>query len=611
MSAVRVWTSSAGLDPRALAAGQDVVLDLDPRHGAELENGVYVLDALDPADRFAVDRLALASMNEWRSRMDGPLTLDGICWAWVWELELYEIINPLAAAAVALRSTLAGTRADAVELMDTDPGTQQLARAVAEHLGLSTRSSPEAAEAASLRPRRRSAPKMPLVRRVRRRAASLVTCLGVPTLMRRGSVLFRSYWQLMDVLDRMLEDPRARPAISIQKRPAGVRRQLRTALRGGWLGAPTPLDRGRGRRLVPKALAALDADPGFQVEGMELGPVLAPRLRALVERRLAGDAAHAAVLRRGLRPGRPARIIGPCDTEPPERLVVAVGREAGIPTLLVSHGAYMLHHELPDLEYSDEVVLWSREVAPRMTWDNRCINVVGYPLAHAPRPPRRLSSIGRLRVAVLGQLWVETTSTIDKRVTARSYNTAVEAVLARFPDATVVLRPHPAAAESRLRGLPNMAEHQRDIHDLLLRRFAGADLRIDGQTPIGELLADVDLLIGGSSTATLQAALVGTPTIVLNMTGVTWPWPLGGDTSVPVARSREELEAALERFQTEGIVPGAADLLAALGANGTDTVGEIAEIALGRGRREPASGDLSVGAAKEAVRHLLTEERSL
>ena len=65
--------------------------------------------------------------------------------------------------------------------------------------------------------------------------------------MRRGSVLFRSYWQLMGVLDRMIEDPDARPAISIRKRPSGVQRQLRTVLQGGWLGDIITADPGLGR----------------------------------------------------------------------------------------------------------------------------------------------------------------------------------------------------------------------------------------------------------------------------------------------------------------------------------------------------------------------------
>ena len=84
------------------------------------------------------------------------------------------------------------------------------------------------------------------------------------------------------------------------------------------------------------------------------------------------------------------------------------------------------------------------------------------------------------------------------------------------------------------------------------------------------LLESCDVCVGTTSTATLQAALVGTPVIALNLTGFDWPWPLGGETAVPVARDEEDLAAALERWASGERLPGRDDLLGALGAGHGD-----------------------------------------
>lgn len=115
-----------------------------------------------------------------------------------------------------------------------------------------------------------------------------------------------------------------------------------------------------------------------------------------------------------------------------------------------------------------------------------------------------------------------------------------------------MLRPHPSA------GLE--AEHA------IVALYPQVAFEIDRESTILDALAGCDLCIGTITTATLQAALVGTPVVALNLMGFEWSWPLGGDTAVAVARDADELESCLDDWLRGSQADGREDLLAALGA---------------------------------------------
>jgi hypothetical protein len=566
---VRLHTTSAGLDVAGLRQGRDLVLHLHPVHGVDAPVGTYVLDHLTPADRHAVDREALAAQGAWRTWFDAPLTVEGVCWPFVWELELYQLFNPAVARALGLRRALERFEANAVELADADGETAVLAHAVGELVGIPIARGLRARPPGELVP---APPPRPRARRVRQAALRALTGLGAPTVLREGSVAVHPYWPLMPLLDRMLDTPGERPALFLQSRPAGVRRSVRTALRGGWIGMPTVDDRRRARELAATMIGAVEADVGLPVDGLELGPWLQPRLAKLVARRAAGDLAQAAVLRRAFRSRRLRSIVGSYDLDPRARLVVLLAREAGIRTLMLAHGAFLFPQPLADLDVCDEVALWTRAVAPPITDRGRPIHVIGYPLAHERPPPTRRRRDGAPRVAVLGQLPVMETAILDERITMRCYETALGAIARAWPTATVVLRPHPT--------------QERSTHPVLARRFPELRVQEDAQSGILDVLRGVDICIGGASTSTLQGALVGTPVIALNLSGDEWPSPIGGETSVPVARSPADLDAILDRWARGETLPGREDLLAALGADGSDAVVRLlAVVDDGRGAR--------------------------
>jgi len=247
--------------------------------------------------------------------------------------------------------------------------------------------------------------------------------------------------------------------------------------------------------------------------------------------------------------------VSACDADPDGRLITSLAQAAGIRTLTLAHGAYLLPQTLVDLDLCDEPLLWSEAVAPPITNLERPIHVVGYPAPTPTAPPTRPAPASdRPRVLVLAQPAPYGVGLAGPRIAMRQYAAAVGVLLAHRPHARIVLRPHPSAA-------------RREAELELAARFPGATFEIDGSSAILDLLARCDLCIGTITTATLQAALVGTPVVALNLMGFEWRWPLGGETTVPVAHDERDLRTWLDRWSSGSPLPGREDLLRALGAS--------------------------------------------
>jgi hypothetical protein len=558
---VRLHAASSSLDPVSLSPGEDLVLAVDPAHGTALAPGVLAHDHLSVAERFRIDELALRALERWRALHDEPLTIRGICLPFVWHYALYQAINPCLVSILGLRAALQSHRPSSLELMDADPVTEHIAYVAA---------SASAIPLVRVRRRRARAASPPSHRRrLRSVAAGCLTRVGAPTVLRQESTLFLSYWPLMPVLDRMLDRPGCRPAIALHSRPSGPARTLRAGWQGGWLGLASPPAIAQAARSVAPRLREDDA-PAIEVDGVAAGPAIHAAALHVARRRAAADVAAGDLARRAFAAGRVRQLIGTYDLDPYARLVVSQARDAGVKTFCLAHGAYLLPQPISDLELADEVAIWSPAIAPPIRNRSRPIHVVGYPLPHRRRPARRFPRGRAARVALVAQTATPGTATVDGRIVMQHYEGALTAIAANLPDATVVLRPHPSQPAAPLAALGG--------------RFPGLRLAADGSSTIHAYLAASDICIGGTSAATLEAALMGTPVIVLNLTGFEWRWPLGGDTGVPVARSVAELADWLERLRGQSTLPGREELLEALGANGSDPAQRLIEAIESPGR---------------------------
>ena len=212
--------------------------------------------------------------------------------------------------------------------------------------------------------------------------------------MHRDAVLFLSYWPLMPFFDRLLTEG-GRPAISLRSRPSGARRSLEALRRGGWLGRPGPLRRRRSRRRVLDAVRALRAQPRSQeVLGLDMGRCIHEITLDIVEGGALDDLAWAATVRRAFRRSPPRAMMSAYDVEPGARLFVSLAQEAGVRTIVLAHGAFLLPQPIADMDVCDEAALWSHATAPPITRWDRPVHLVGYPLPHDPPPTRRRTGDG-------------------------------------------------------------------------------------------------------------------------------------------------------------------------------------------------------------------------
>jgi hypothetical protein len=355
-----------------------------------------------------------------------------------------------------------------------------------------------------------------------------------------------------------------KPVLDVRALPPGPRRTLRAALRGGIVGSPGPHLRRHARELLEPRLVELDrADPALPLLTRSLARCVGEVLASFARARAARDLASAFMWRRVLHRRALQSVVVPNDVVPELRLIVSLAQERGIPTLAVQHGVYLpptpgipedpIDDRLEDLEVADKIAVWSELTASALPDRADSVHVVGYPVPYSVAPPRIVEEPGRPRVVVLVQGPERTTALGSERMIGEHSEAAVRVTLDRFPRAKVTLRPHPS--------------HDIRAVEAVLSRFPGADVSVDAATPIMEVLSGHHICIGSKSTASYQAALAGCAVVILNLTGSEWKWPLGGETPVPVARSKDELAAALTHAASSpNGLPGREELLTALGA---------------------------------------------
>ena len=439
---MRVYATSRGLDPGLLTPGHDLVMDIDPAHGLDLAEGVLADDHLDQAIRWEIHGAGLPAVIGCREALDASLTVNGLCLPWLWELPAERALITMIGHAHALRRAVERFDADVLVLAGADARLRRVAAAVASSAGIDVVQQPAKANA----PRARR----PLsATAARRRAVRVAREVGVPSRLRPGSVVFVSYWPLMPLLDRMLADPGRRPAVLMSRLPTGPRRTVRTALRGGWLGTPGPADRRHAARSATRELAAAGrvAPAPLELCALELGAAAHAEILDIARARAASDLATAATLRRAFRRALISSVVSACDADPDGRLITSLAQAAGIRTLALAHGAYLLPQTLVDLDLCDEPPLWSEAVAPPITNLERPIHVVGYPAPTPTAPPiRPAPASDRPRVLVLAQPAPYGVGLAGPRIAMRQYAAAVGVLLAHRPHARIVLRPHPSAA---------------------------------------------------------------------------------------------------------------------------------------------------------------------
>lgn len=556
---LRVRPTCQGLDPTQLIAGRDVVLALPAEHGTTLPEGVLIDDHLELAARLDVDRQAHAALGTWRHHVDEPLTIGPLSLSDIWHSELLaEVFVPACRIVAGLRAAATAYGAAAVECDGLDAALVDAVRAelaplpvTAISLGPPPRYPSEEAVPPGI------AARQPAWQRLIRRA---VDAIGIPSFA-RGEVLVLPYLSTVSVLERLAAGRGPRPVVHLGAVPDRAL-TARAVRRGGWVGSPSLRARRRAARAARDRLSAAELVRWPEIKQPGLERLLHQRALACLAGRALETTAAVSVLRTPLAAGRIQAVLLPFDHEPQAKTIVRLAQRAGVPTLVVQHG-YEPQRVLPTGSLSDSVGVWSE--ADRQGFPpehRRRVRVTGNPRKAQLPAARRHRSTGRPVAVVLAEHHSRMSAILDRRITAVHLAIALGGLGSSRRTWRIIVRPHPS---------DDIGAFQRMVEGL------ASDAEVDGRTPAAELLANADLCVGALSTATLEAALLGARVVMLNPRGISWTPPLQEGGPVLMARTADELAAAVDAAMDAPEAPGADALREALGVDPEDPAGDLVD----------------------------------
>jgi hypothetical protein len=255
------------------------------------------------------------------------------------------------------------------------------------------------------------------------------------------------------------------------------------------------------RARIRAALERIGDRTGFTLEGVELWPLVGPRLVGVVERYAAFVSAAGGQYVQELRRRRPAAVLVPFDTPPEARLLVRSAQTLGIPTFVVNDG-FKGDDFTQEGMTADVALAWSRAIRDgyfRRRRDGTAV-VTGNPKADLPAGTNRVSHQDRSRILIGSFTFSPVDLNCRRSDSERFLAEVLEGIRRsrRRPD-QVVVKLHPADA----------TDHYREI--LEIQSPFPVDVVSTGD--ITGMLDRFDLYITTYSTSLIEAVGLGLPVI--------------------------------------------------------------------------------------------------
>lgn len=277
------------------------------------------------------------------------------------------------------------------------------------------------------------------------------------------------------------------------------------------------------------------------------GESLWPQVRRVLDQIVAEDfpflAERLTALRGALDRTPPRLVVVPFDANPPERLLLLEARRRGICTAVVLHGAPILPlNRLCDTQ-ADHLLVGGQayiDSYAAVGVPRERIHAVGLPFLDRYRVLKRRPRRGPARVTI-----VTTDQPIELNI-----GKVLDLLLA-ITGVEVVVKLHPGESEAIYR-------------EALAGRLNGR-VRLISTVPLHEVLAESDFVLGGASTAMLEAMAMGIPALVTNLERTENAPPFDGKSGLDACDTLDELAAALERMLPDDLpeTPDYAKLLEA------------------------------------------------
>jgi len=278
----------------------------------------------------------------------------------------------------------------------------------------------------------------------------------------------------------------------------------------------------------------------FDFRGVNLFPVLERLFDGIVQERIGMWMALSDHLFKAFRKERIGAVVVPTDTPPLARLLVLIGNELGLPTLVVQHGMKGHTCQVHDMHTAKYAAVWSEWVRKNRLDGARNLDgifVIGslfdrYERVHANPSVSRV--LGDVRILVLPQGHLRASAFSERLHVGKFLDLVMSALEAAGIIGQVIIKPHPGMRSDYYRQFTSVQRKS----DLQVQVRRG---------PLETFLDWSGVLIGGDSTGTLEALVCHKRVICVNVTQRSFAPPLDGNGVVPVARNHEELKDILHQ----------------------------------------------------------------
>jgi hypothetical protein len=246
----------------------------------------------------------------------------------------------------------------------------------------------------------------------------------------------------------------------------------------------------------------------FRHHGIDLWPMLAPRLRRIFLRQFPFTFAETAVAATILRRYRIKTIVTASHAHYAGRLYCEVGAALGVPSLSLQHGVAGVPTIYAPV-HSTKMAVWGE--LPRL-WliangaDPDQLVVTGQPRLDAllsPGPPlTRTEVLSRLGLDPSRPIWTVAPDP-EPREVRHAMTEMIDSIASEFPVPQVIVRPHPDDDDSHYAGR-------------LASWIGEGRIALGIELDAASLLAASDLVFVGQSTLGLEAMVLGRPVVVLD-----------------------------------------------------------------------------------------------
>jgi hypothetical protein len=382
-------------------------------------------------------------------------------------------------------------------------------------------------------------------------ASNVVSAVTGRGKHRRRSVMHFNYQTLDKVVVALLRDPARRFNVLFANRPTHNQLWLDGVTQGArfLLPARYTLTSGETRELAQlqnkwREISATSAyQSRFCWSGVDAWPIFKDTLDQVFSHDLLPIAQLARGYQQTFSQDRPACITLPTDAPYLHRIAVEAGRSMDIPSVVLLHGLPPSQDHCGQYQQAKYVFAWgpaTRDVFTSLGSPADRIKLVGFPALdacyrHKDKYAQLKASRSIPTLMILGQPINTHVTILGTDDESGVYMQTILQALEGLKGFRLIIRPHPS--------------EKSDYYKPFLAKLA-VDSTILSGGPLAPILEQVDLVIGGGSTAMVEAFALGIPVMCVQFARLASNKPYDGQSGLEVITEPAILRQRVEQFLT-------------------------------------------------------------